>query len=195
MFGCSTKPAGSNLVKTNFSTYSSSGTPYCNPIEMAIAKQFSMLRMVAPSLAISIKISPMVPSAYSPVRRKMVWPLILAFCVKPRRLAGRERRSTMLASLRFSLYQAKPVRASLLLPAILQWSVWPCPHMVEQGLLLASSFCCRFLCIVFFLFIAFIAQRLRQFGTITVEGAGFQTQLPAQQVRIGNLFYQLHAAG
>ena len=70
IFGCSTIPAGSNLVNTNFSTNSSSGTPYCKPTEIAMAKQFIILRMVAPSLAISINISPNVPSLYSPVRGK-----------------------------------------------------------------------------------------------------------------------------
>ena len=103
IFGCSTKPAGSKRVKANLSTNSSNGTPYCRPMEIAMAKQFSMLRMVAPSFAMSIKISPNVPSLYSPVRRKMACPLILAFCVKPRRFAGNERRSTILASLRFNL--------------------------------------------------------------------------------------------
>ena len=91
IFGCSTIPDGSNLVKTNLSTNSSNGTPYCKPIEIEIAKQFIMLRMVAPSFAISINISPNVPSPYSPVRKKIACPLIFAFCVKPRRLAGNDR--------------------------------------------------------------------------------------------------------
>ena len=35
-----TGPAGSKRVKVNASTYSSSGTPYCRPSEIAIAKLF-----------------------------------------------------------------------------------------------------------------------------------------------------------
>src|SRR5687767_3724541 len=34
IFGCSTNPEGSNLVKANLSTNSSSGTPYCKPIDI-----------------------------------------------------------------------------------------------------------------------------------------------------------------
>ena len=89
-------------MKANLSTNSSNGTPYCIPIEIEIAKQFIMLRIVAPSFAMSTKISPNVPSLYSPVRRKIACPLILAFCVKPRRLAGNALLSTMLANFLFS---------------------------------------------------------------------------------------------
>jgi hypothetical protein len=45
---------------------SSNGTPYCNPMEIEIAKQFIMLRMVAPLFCISMNISPMYHTAYSP---------------------------------------------------------------------------------------------------------------------------------
>ena len=65
----STTPEGSNLVKVNASTNSSSGTPYCNAIDMAIAKLFISDLNAAPSLCISIKISPTLPSSYSPVRK------------------------------------------------------------------------------------------------------------------------------
>ena len=51
------------------STNSSSGTPYCSPTEVAIAKLFIRLRKAAPSLCISMKISPSRPSSYSPVWR------------------------------------------------------------------------------------------------------------------------------
>src|SRR5271166_7070844 len=37
------------------STYSSSGTPYCSPTEIAIAKLFIRLRKAAPSLCTSMK--------------------------------------------------------------------------------------------------------------------------------------------
>ena len=43
--------------------------PYCKPIETAIAKLFIKLLNAAPSLCISIKISPREPSIYSPVLR------------------------------------------------------------------------------------------------------------------------------
>ena len=53
----------------NVSTNSSRGTPYCSPLETAIAKQPSTPLRVAPSFAMSIKTSPRVPSGYSPVLR------------------------------------------------------------------------------------------------------------------------------
>ena len=64
-----TRPDGSNRVKTKASTNSSSGTPYCRPMEMAMAKLFIIARKPAPSLCMSMKISPSLPSSYSPVRR------------------------------------------------------------------------------------------------------------------------------
>ena len=64
-----TGPAGSKRVKTKASTNSSSGTPYCRPIEIAMAKLFIRLRKAAPSLCMSMNISPSRPSSYSPVRR------------------------------------------------------------------------------------------------------------------------------
>ena len=74
-------PFGSNRVNTNASTNSSSGTPCCRPSETAMAKQFIMLRKAAPSLCMSMKISPSVPSSYSPVRRYILWLPTRAFCV------------------------------------------------------------------------------------------------------------------
>ena len=65
----STMPDGSNRVKVNASTYSSSGTPYCRPSEIAIAKLFISERNAEPSLCMSIKTSAILPSSYSPVRR------------------------------------------------------------------------------------------------------------------------------
>src|SRR3546814_8696220 len=46
----STMPDGSKRVKVKASTNSSSGTPYCRPMEMAMAKLFIRLRKAAPSL-------------------------------------------------------------------------------------------------------------------------------------------------
>ena len=64
-----TIPAGSKRVKVKASTNSSSGTPYCSPTLIAIAKLFIIARKAAPSLCMSMKISPSDPSGYSPVRR------------------------------------------------------------------------------------------------------------------------------
>ena len=64
-----TVPDGSKRVKVKASTYSSKGTPYCRPMEMAMAKLFIKERNAAPSLCMSIKISDNRPSSYSPVRK------------------------------------------------------------------------------------------------------------------------------
>ena len=50
-------------------TYSSSGTPYCKPKDIAIAKLFIKALTSSPSLLVSINISPIFPSSYSPVCR------------------------------------------------------------------------------------------------------------------------------
>ena len=89
MFSCpSTIPLGSKVWKVNVSTNSSSGTPYCSPFETAIAKHPSTPLRVAPSLAISIKTSPNVPSGYSPVLKYTLCPATLASCVHPSLLSG-----------------------------------------------------------------------------------------------------------
>src|SRR5829696_1195302 len=58
-----------------------------------MAKQLIIERKAAPSLCMSMKISPMVPSSYSPVRRKTLFPATRASWVKPLRRAGRRRRT------------------------------------------------------------------------------------------------------
>ena len=63
----STFPDGSNFVSMNASTYSSKGTPYCKPKDIAIAKLFIIAFTSSPSLLVSINISPIFPSSYSPV--------------------------------------------------------------------------------------------------------------------------------
>ena len=83
-----TIPFGSKRVKMNASTNSSSGTPYCKPRETAMAKEFMRLLNAAPSLCISMKTSPMVPSSYSPVRRYTLWPPVARLLGIPRRRAG-----------------------------------------------------------------------------------------------------------
>ena len=70
IFSCpSTIPLGSNVWKVKVSTNSSRGTPYWSPLDTAIAKHPRTPLSVAPSLAMSIKTSPSVPSGYSPVLR------------------------------------------------------------------------------------------------------------------------------
>ena len=79
-------------MNVNCSTNVSSGIPCCNPIDTEIAKQFISDRNAAPSLCISTKISPHLPSEYSPVRRKSLWPPTTASWVTPYRVVGRRRR-------------------------------------------------------------------------------------------------------
>ena len=53
-----------------------------------MAKQFMSERNAAPSLCMSMKISPSCPLPYSPVRRKILCPPTFASCVKPWRFFG-----------------------------------------------------------------------------------------------------------
>ena len=55
-----------NLVPTKALINSSNGTPYCKPRETAIAKLFIKALTSSPSLLVSINISPIFPSSYSP---------------------------------------------------------------------------------------------------------------------------------
>ena len=75
----STLPDGSNLVSIKASTNSSSGTPYCNPKDIAIAKLFIKAFTSSPSLLVSINISPILPSLYSPVCKYTLCSPIEAF--------------------------------------------------------------------------------------------------------------------
>src|SRR5438128_804376 len=90
-----TTPFGSKRVNRKASMYSSSGTPCCSPRLTAMAKQLVMLRNAAPSLCMSMKISPRVPSSYSPVRMYILWLPIRAFWVYPARRSGSRRRRAM----------------------------------------------------------------------------------------------------
>ena len=71
-------PCGSKRVNVNCSTNVSSGTPYCRPTDTAMAKQFMSERKAAPSLCMSMKISPSVPSSYSPGAQEDLVPADLA---------------------------------------------------------------------------------------------------------------------
>jgi hypothetical protein len=63
------KPDGSNRWCANLRTRASSGTPYCNAIEHVVAKLSMTPESVEPSFAITMKISPGVPSSYMPIVR------------------------------------------------------------------------------------------------------------------------------
>src|SRR5438874_250379 len=62
-FGVLGNPEGSKRVCANFFTSTSSGTPYCSASEMLVAKASISPEMVLPSLDITRKISPGVPSS------------------------------------------------------------------------------------------------------------------------------------
>ena len=64
-----TKPAGSKRVKVKASTYSSSGTPYCRPSEIAMAKLFIIARKRALLVHVDEDLAE-APSSYSPVRSR-----------------------------------------------------------------------------------------------------------------------------
>ena len=66
MSGSFVIPLGSNRMCANFETYTSSGTPYCMPSDTEIMIEFIRPARVVPSLAMSTKMSPGVPSSYSP---------------------------------------------------------------------------------------------------------------------------------
>ena len=80
--------AGSNFVNVNASTYSSSGTPYCNPRRWKLQNYSSLRGKQRLPLCISMKISPNLPSSYSPVRKNTVCPPTFAFWVYPFRRVG-----------------------------------------------------------------------------------------------------------
>jgi hypothetical protein len=63
MSGSFVWPEGSKRMCANFETYTSSGTPYCKPSETAIMNEFMRPASVVPSLAMSTKMSPGVPSS------------------------------------------------------------------------------------------------------------------------------------
>src|SRR5215831_4261836 len=72
--GFDVNPEGSNRVWLNLSTRTFKGTPYCRAIEQVVAKLSMTPERVDPSLAITMKISPGVPSSYMPIVRYPSWP-------------------------------------------------------------------------------------------------------------------------
>ena len=86
------KPEGSKRTCENFSTSVSSGTPYCSDIEIEVAKASMRPEMVEPSLAMTRKISPGLPSSYIPTVMYPSWPAIENLWVIDRRSSGSLRR-------------------------------------------------------------------------------------------------------
>src|SRR5690606_40934862 len=69
------KPLGSKRMWLNLLQRSSSGTPYCSAMEMAVAKASIRPEMVEPCFAIVMKISPGIcVSGYNPMWRYPSWP-------------------------------------------------------------------------------------------------------------------------
>ncbi len=81
-------PLGSKRTWENFSTSVSSGTPYCSDIEIEVAKASMRPEMVEPSLAMTRKISPGLPSSYMPTVMYPSWPAIENLCVIECRSSG-----------------------------------------------------------------------------------------------------------
>jgi hypothetical protein len=67
------KSDGSNRVFVSLSTSVLSGTPYCRPMEIEIARPSMKPESVEPSLDILMKISPAMPSSYTPTVRYPSW--------------------------------------------------------------------------------------------------------------------------
>ena len=66
MSGSFVMPDGSNFMLMNFETYVSSGTPYCSPIETAMANASMTPESVEPCFDVFRKISPRPSSGYEP---------------------------------------------------------------------------------------------------------------------------------
>src|SRR5687768_11228502 len=86
-------PDGSNRTCENFSTSVSRGTPYCSDIEIDVAKASIRPEIVEPSLAMTRKISPGLPSSYIPTVMYPSWPAIENLWVIDRRVSASLRRS------------------------------------------------------------------------------------------------------
>ena len=67
--GLPVKPEGSKRVWLNLSTSTWSGTPYCSARETLVAKLSMSPETTEPSLAMTTKSSPAVPSSYMPTVR------------------------------------------------------------------------------------------------------------------------------
>ena len=70
MSGSSVMPAGSKRMLVNASTKARSGTPYCRPWLIEMAKASMMPASVEPCFETRMKISPGRPSSYSPTVTK-----------------------------------------------------------------------------------------------------------------------------
>src|SRR5262252_1688069 len=95
--GFDVNPEGSNRVWLNLSTRTFSGTPYCSAIEHVVAKLSMTPDSVEPSFAMTMKISPGVPSSYMPMVRYPSCPATENLCVMECRSTGRCRRTGRLS--------------------------------------------------------------------------------------------------
>ena len=157
-------PCGSKRVNVNCSTNVSSGTPYCRPTDTDIAKQFISERKAAPSLCMSMKISPSEPSSYSPVRRKTLCPPTCASCVKPRRFLG--------SRTRWPSGLTAAVRAVVL-------GDERCAAGIEMSSSLFASALVRLL--------ARRVERLRRLAAVAVERDRLEPELPALLVDLAHV--------
>src|SRR5437867_13187079 len=96
--GFDVKPEGSKRVWLNLSTRTFNGTPYCRAMEHVVAKLSITPDNVEPSFAITMKISPGVPSSYMPIVRYPSWPATENLCVMECRSTGRCRRTGRLST-------------------------------------------------------------------------------------------------
>src|SRR5215831_288664 len=87
------KPEGSKRTWENFSTSASKGTPYWSAIEIEVAKAPIRPEMVEPSLAITRKISPGLPSSYMQTVMYPSWPAMENLWVMDLRSSGSLRRA------------------------------------------------------------------------------------------------------
>src|SRR5881296_1196862 len=96
--GFDVNPEGSKRVWLNLSTNTLSGTPYCRAIEQVVAKLSITPDSVDPSFAMTMKISPGVPSSYMPIVRYPSWPATANLCVMEWRSTGKWRRTGRLST-------------------------------------------------------------------------------------------------
>src|SRR6185295_8217367 len=96
-------PLGSKRTCENFSTSVSRGTPYWSAMEIDVAKASIRPEMVEPSLAITRKISPGLPSSYIPTVMYPSWPAMENLWVMDLRSSGSFRRAGLGSALAASL--------------------------------------------------------------------------------------------
>ena len=141
------------------------------PSTPQIAKQFISERKAAPSLCMSMKISPSVPSSYSPVRRKTLWPPTRASCVKPRRFLGRRWRTVGGGRGAFVDVTAAGCDGAV-------WQQRPRRLRLGGGRLRSSAF------VLFLVFVAAVESGWLRLAAVAVERDGLEAELPALDVDV-----------